>query len=214
MIRKILYILITVTALSGCQSAYYATMEKVGLHKRDILLDRVEETTAAQEEAKEEFQSALQQLSSLIQFDGGELQAQYELSQQHYDDSLAAATDVSNHIDKIEDVASALFDEWQDEIEEYSNKSLQRQSQKKLRDTERKYKSVISKMHRAEEKMAPVLSALKDNVLFLKHNLNAQAIGALKSEYKVLKRDIELLIKEVNSSIENSRSFIETLKKS
>jgi len=198
--------------LIGCDSTYYATMEKFGQHKRDILVNRVENTTESQEEAKQQFASALEQFSSLIQFDGGDLQDQYEASQQHYDDSLAAANEVSANIDSIENVAEDLFDEWQEEIEQYSSQSFKRQSQQKMRETRRNYEAVVKKMRRAEAKMEPVLVAFKDNVLFLKHNLNAQAIGSLKSEYQVIKRDIEALIKEVNASIDNSREFIDALK--
>ena len=113
-----------VLALVGCDSTYYATMEKFGQHKRDILVSRVENTTESQEEAKQQFASALEQFSSLIQFDGGDLQDQYEASQQHYDDSLAAANEVSANIDSIENVAEDLFDEWQEEIEQYSSQSF------------------------------------------------------------------------------------------
>lgn len=201
-----------VIALTGCDSTYYATMEKFGQHKRDILVNRVENTTESQEEAKQQFASALEQFSSLIQFDGGDLQDQYEASQQHYDDSLAAANEVSANIDSIENVAEDLFDEWQEEIEQYSSQSFKRQSQQKMRETRRNYEAVVKKMRRAEAKMEPVLAAFKDNVLFLKHNLNAQAIGSLKSEYQVIKRDIEALIKEVNASIDNSKQFIDALK--
>lgn len=202
----------SIVSLSGCDSTYYATMEKFGQHKRDILVSRVENTTESQEEAKEQFASALEQFSSLIQFDGGDLQDQYEASQQHYDDSLAAAKEVSANIDSIESVAEDLFDEWQEEIEQYSSQSFKRQSQQKMRETRRNYEAVVKKMRRAEAKMEPVLAAFKDNVLFLKHNLNAQAIGSLKSEYQVIKRDIEALIKEVNASIDNSKQFIDALK--
>lgn len=202
----------SIVSLSGCDSTYYATMEKFGQHKRDILVSRVENTTESQEEAKEQFASALEQFSSLIQFDGGDLQDQYEASQQHYDDSLAAAKEVSANIDSIESVAEDLFDEWQEEIEQYSSQSFKRQSQQKMRETRRNYEAVVKKMRRAEAKMEPVLAAFKDNVLFLKHNLNAQAIGSLKSEYQVIKRDIEALIKEVNASIDNSKQFIDVLK--
>ena len=34
--------------LSGCQSAYYGAMEKVGKHKRDIMVDRVSEAKDSQ----------------------------------------------------------------------------------------------------------------------------------------------------------------------
>jgi hypothetical protein len=46
-----------------------------------------------------------------------------------------------------------------------------------------------------------VLSALKDNSLYLKHSLNAQAIGALKGQYKTIKRDVESLVSQMSKAI-------------
>jgi hypothetical protein len=212
MFNKTIFSALLLFLLVGCQSAYYSAMEKVGTHKRDILIDRVEEATASQEEAKEEFMSALEQLSKLIAFDGGELQTQYELSKHSFESSNEAAQEVSTRITSIEHVAEALFDEWRDEIEQYSSQSLKRQSKLQLNTTEKRYLTVIKAMHNAEDKMSPILSALKDNMLYLKHNLNAKAIGALKGEYKVIKQDINRLIIQMNKSIEDSQAFIETLK--
>jgi hypothetical protein len=212
MINKTILVAFSLFLLIGCQSAYYSAMEKVGTHKRDILIDRVEEATSSQEEAKEEFISALEQLSKLINFDGGELQTQYDLSKDSFDSSNEAAQEVSARINSIEDVAEALFDEWRDEIDQYSSQSLKRQSKLQLNTTEKRYLTVINAMHKAEDKMLPILSALKDNMLYLKHNLNAKAIGALKGEYKIIKQDINRLIIQMNKSIEDSQAFIATLK--
>ncbi|MBG23974.1 MAG: DNA repair protein, partial [Idiomarinaceae bacterium] len=66
-----------VVFLAGCQSAYYGAMEKVGIHKRDILVDRVDDARDAQADAQEEFKSALERLDEMLQIDGGELEAQY-----------------------------------------------------------------------------------------------------------------------------------------
>jgi len=198
-------------SLIGCQSAYYSAMEKVGTHKRDILIDRVKSATDSQEDAKEEFSSALEQFASLINFDGEELQTQYELSKERYESSQEAAEKVSSKIDSIEHVAQALFDEWRDEIEQYSNVSLKRQSEQQLYKTEKRYVSVLKAMRSAEEKMHPVLAALKDNMLYLKHNLNAKAIGALKGEYQTIKSDVSRLITQMNKSIADSQAFIKTL---
>ncbi|MEW6989050.1 DUF2959 domain-containing protein [Colwelliaceae bacterium 6441] len=214
MTKNIFTFFVLILLLSGCQSAYYSAMEKVGTHKRDILIDRVEDATTSQEEAKEEFISALEQLSQLIAFDGGELQSQYELSKQSYDDSKEAADDVSARIASIEHVAEALFDEWRDEIEQYTSATLKHQSRRQMNNTEKRYLAVIKAMHKAEAKMPPILSALKDNMLYLKHNLNAKAIGALKDEYKIIKQDIDRLIIQMNQSIEDSKTFINTLKSS
>ena len=197
--------------LTACQSAYYSAMEKVGVYKRDIMVDRVEEAKDAQQNAQQQFKSALAQLTQLINFDGGDLEEQYQLINDQYQQSEQAAANVSNRINKIEEVAEALFDEWADEITQYSSEKLKRQSQLKLKQTQRRYHKLIRAMHKAESKMSPVLAALKDNSLYLKHNLNARAIGVLQGEFKSIKLNVEVLIKEMNVAITQSQQFIDLL---
>ncbi|WP_114324735.1 DUF2959 domain-containing protein [Candidatus Colwellia aromaticivorans] len=208
-----LCVIISFITLSGCSSAYYSAMEKVGIHKRDIMVDRVVDAKESQQDAQEQFKSALAEMTALINFDGGDLEEQYNVIQEQYEDSKDAAERVSSRIEKIEDVSDALFEEWEDEIDEISSSSLKRQSATKLRETQRRYQSLIKSMRKAESKMAPVLSALKDNSLFLKHNLNAKAVGALQGEMVSIKRDVSALIKEMNSAIEQSQKFIDMLEK-
>jgi DNA repair exonuclease SbcCD ATPase subunit len=198
--------------LTACSSTYYSAMEKVGLEKRDILVDRVEDARDSQEEAQEQFASALEQFSALVKFDGGELEDIYERLSDEYESSVEAAEDVGERIDSIEKVAGDLFEEWRDELEEYSNASLRRDSERKLNETERQYDRLVSAMRRAESRMEPVLEALQDNVLYLKHNLNASAIGALQGELGSIRADVDRLIAEMNAAIAESDSFIATLK--
>lgn len=197
--------------LTACQSAYYGAMEKVGYHKRDIMVDRVTAAKESQEQAQEQFSSALEEMQALLNHDGGDLEKAYNKAKDEYESSQEAADDVSNRIDKVEDVAQALFDEWQTEIGEISKASLRRNSETKLRDTQRSYQQLVKTMRRAESKMPPILTAMKDNMLYLKHNLNAQAIGAIKGEFASLQTDISSLIKEMNTSIAESNKFIESI---
>ncbi|WP_085297552.1 DUF2959 family protein [Cognaticolwellia mytili] len=209
--KRYALLVFTAIAMLGCQSAYYSAMEKVGVHKRDIMLDRVENAQTAQQDAQQQFKSALDQLSQLINYDGGDLAAQYELVNDQYEASKSSAEEVESRIVAIENVADALFDEWNDEIQQYSSASLKQQSQQKMKKTQRNYQSLIKSMYRAKDRMAPVLAALKDNSLYLKHNLNAQAIGALQGEYKTIKRDVESLVAEMSKAIEQSQQFIDLL---
>ncbi|MCL1138063.1 DUF2959 domain-containing protein [Shewanella pneumatophori] len=197
--------------LGGCQSAYYGAMEKVGYHKRDIMVDRVEDAKESQEDAQEQFSSALEEMQALLNHDGGDLESAYNKAKDEYESAQDAADDVTNRIDKVEDVAEALFDEWQTEIGEISKASLRRNSESKLKETRRSYSQLVKSMRRAESKMEPVLTAMKDNMLYLKHNLNAQAIGAIKGEFASLQTDISGLIKEMNKSIDESNKFIASL---
>lgn len=197
--------------LTACQSAYYSAMEQVGVHKRDILVDRVEDTRESQEDAQEQFKDALEQFKSVVSFDGGKLDDLYNRLQSEYDDSVSAAEEVSNHIDEVEQVSEDLFEEWEEELTKYSNASLRAQSAAKLRETKARYAYLLRSLKKAEKRMPPVLSALQDNVLFLKHNLNARAIGSLKSEYQGIKSNIDLLIVDMEKAITESNRFIKQM---
>jgi hypothetical protein len=59
--------------------------------------------------------------------------------------------------------------------------------------------------------MEPVLAALNDNVLYLKHNLNAKAVAALQVEFRAIEDDIEVLIAEMRKSIASSNAFIDSM---
>ncbi len=205
-------VLVAALMAGGCQSAYYAAAEQVGYHKREILVDRVEDARDAQADAEEQFESAQQHLLSLIDFDGGELQRVYEDLADEYESSRDAADEVSSRIDAIEDVADALFDEWGEELEQYSNARLRTDSERKLKDTQRRYDQLVKVMRRSEKRMEPVLAALNDNVLYLKHNLNAQAVAALKTEFSNIDREIDVLIEEMRKAIASSDEFIESLR--
>lgn len=198
--------------ISGCQSAYYSAMEKVGVHKRDILVDRVEDTRDAQDEAQQQFVSALEQFRSVVNFDGGDLEKVYNKLQKEYDRSEAAANDVREHIENVEHVAQALFDEWEDELDQYSSQNLRRDSARALAETKTRYKQLRASLTRAESRMQPVLSALLDNTLYLKHNLNARAIGSLKGEFAGIKADIDRLVADMQRSIKQSDQFIRDMK--
>ncbi|MEZ8464888.1 DUF2959 domain-containing protein [Vibrio splendidus] len=207
----LIVIVLSIFTLTGCQSAYYSAMEQVGYHKRDIMVDRVEDAKESQQDAQEEFTSALEALSSLTNFSGGDLEDMYNQINDKYQDSEKAAQNVSDRIAAIEDVSDALFAEWQSELDLYTSDSLRRSSEKKLRETQSSYKTMLSAMKRAEKKMDPVLNTLRDNTLYLKHNLNASAVGSLQGEFMSLEKDIAYAIEQMNAAIAESDKFLAQL---
>jgi sugar-specific transcriptional regulator TrmB len=208
----VLIAILWVSFFGGCSTAYYGAMEKVGIHKRDILVDRVEDARDAQSEAQEQFKSALEQFGAVVQIENTDLKKAYDKLNAEYEDSEKAANKVSERINKVESVADDLFEEWEDELKLYKSADLRRSSQGKLQKTKTRYREMLASMHRAEKSMAPVLRTFRDNVLFLKHNLNAQAIGSLRSEFSTLKGEIDGLIKNMNEAIKTSNKFIADIK--
>lgn len=196
---------------AGCRSTYYTTMEKFGVHKRDMLKENVEEARDEQKKAAEQFKDALTRLRELYNIDGGDLEKTYDRLKADFDRSEKRATAVRERIDKVETVAADLFKEWEQEINQMESSSLASQSREKLRATREKYASLHSAMQRAESSMEPVLKQFRDQVLYLKHNLNAQAIGALKGETLDIEKEIQQLIRDMNASIQEADSFIQGL---
>ena len=197
--------------LSACQTAYYGAMEKFGYEKRDILVNRVENAREAQQEAKRQFESALEQFIATTNFSGGELERQYNKLKDAYDDSDSRAQAVRKRIDDVERVAQDLFKEWDKELKQYTDPALRRSSQNQLNATKARYQKLITVMRRAEKKLDPVLNAFRDRVLYLKHNLNARAIASLRAERAKVQADIGALVEEMNRSIREADAFIKEM---
>lgn len=208
---KFLLILALGVSLNSCGTVYYETMEQFGVHKRDILVDRVEEARDSQEAAKEQFSSALEQFSALLNFDGGDLQATYTRLNTEFEKSEDRAENVRDKIRAVENVSTDLFKEWESELDLYTNQSLRRASETSLSDTRALYQQLVTSMHRAENKMVPVIDAFRDQVLFLKHNLNSRAIASLRTELVGIESDISALIQDMETSISESNKFLSEL---
>lgn len=209
--RRFIFACFALLALGGCQSAYYSAMEKAGIHKRDILVDRVEESRDAQQEAKQQFKDALERYRSVVEVKGGDLEKRYDALNAEYEASVASARDVRARIEAVEDVADALFREWESELKQYSNASLKAASAKELNRTRAEYRTLIQRMKAAEKRIDPVLSVLRDQVLFLKHNLNARAISALHGEYRTLQGNVDQLMADMQRAIDEADTFIRRL---
>ena len=206
-----LAVVVALLAVLGCTMAYYEALETVGIEKRDILVDRVEDARDAQTDAKEQFESALEQYRSVVAIDGGSLEETYDRLNDQYEASESRAEAVTDRIEAVEAVAGDLFDEWENELDDYSDAGLRRQSERLLRDTRTRYQEVVAAMHRAEGAMAPVLTLFQDQVLVLRHNLNARAIGALENELDEIEQATSALIDEMERAIAEASAFIESM---
>jgi uncharacterized protein YukE len=205
-------LLAIVLAFCGCKSTYYGFWEKFGYEKRDILVDRVKDARDEQEKAKEEFKTTLQTFQELTGFQGGDLEAKYKKLDAAYNDAKGRADEVHERVDSVEKVANDMFSEWQTELGKYDNQDMKRQSEQKLNETKARYQQLIAVMRESEKRMDPVLKVFNDQVLFLKHNLNAQAIASLQSTAVAIEADVQQLIKDMERSIDEANQFIGQMK--
>jgi hypothetical protein len=199
--------------LSACDTVYIATMDKMGYAKRDILSSRVKSARDAQEDAKKDIQSALEQFGNVVAYQGGDLEGTYKKLNGELQNSEDSAETVRKRIRDVESVADALFSEWENELGQYSSTDLRRKSEAKLNQTKARYKDMLGAMNRAEQRIDPVLRPLRDQVLYLKHNLNARALAAMKGELVKVDAQVDRLVREMNRSIAEADKFIQAMEK-
>ena len=195
----------------GCQTTYYTFWEQFGKEKSHLLKEQVEKAQSAQREATEQFKDVLTRLKVMYGVEGGELEEFYNRLKADYEESEKRADDVRSRIEKVEEIATDLFSEWEKEIQEISSSQLRSKSKESLRATIERYARLQTAMTKAEGSMEPVLKRLKDYVLYLKHNLNAQAVGALKGEVNNIEVEVGRLIKDMGKSIDEADRFLKSL---
>lgn len=187
-------------------------METFGVHKRDILVDRVQDGREAQEDARKQFQTTFEAFKSLTGFNGGSLESTYNKLKSGHERASDRAATVASKIKSMDRVAQDLFSEWKTEIGTYQGADLRAKSTDLLRETQERYGRLIAAMRAAEARMPPVLAKFNDHVLFLKHNLNAKAIASLQDTVVQIGGDVDHLIGEMQRSIDEADQFITAMK--
>ena len=203
--------LLSLVLLCGCRSAYYSTMEKFGVHKRDLLKKSVVAAREDEKAAGQQFTNALTRLKEVYGFQGGDLEKAYNGLSREYERSVERANVVHKRIKEMETVAADLFAEWQKELQQITSSKLQESDRDKLQETRRRYDELHAALKRAERSMDPVLTRLRDQVLYLKHNLNAAAIASLRGESTNIQAEIAKLLEDMNAAIAQADTFINTL---
>jgi len=204
-------LLLSLGGAAGCRSAYYSTLEAFGVHKRDLLVDRVEEARDAQAEARTQFADALEAFRSVQSVEGGDLEKLYDRLKGELDGSEERVDDVRGRIGDVERVSADLFAEWSKESESIHSPELRERDEALLRDTKERYATLIAAMHKAESKMEPVLVRFRDQVTYLKHNLNARAVASLSGALEGIESDVGALIQEMEASIAEADAFLASM---
>jgi hypothetical protein len=210
-LARLAAVLLLAALATGCRSTYYAVWEQFGVQKRHLLKDAVEDIQDNQKEAGEQFTDALTRLRQMYQVDGGKLEATYDKMKGDYDRCAATAQAIHKRIGDLDTVAADLFKEWEQEITTITSPKLQMDSRRKLAQTQQRFRALRGTLGESSTRMDGVLTKFNDQVLYLKHNLNAQAIGQLKGEADDIEQEIQTLIKEMSASISEADAFIQTL---
>lgn len=198
-------------SMSGCSRTYYKAMKTLGKEKRDILVSRVKDSKKDQQQAKEQIKTTMESFQELTGFNGGSLEKNYKKLNGEYEKAADSAKKLHDRIDSIDQVSNDLFKEWQGEIEGMEDKKLKVQSASMLRQSRLNEAGYVKSMRQTETRMTPVITAFHDQVTFLKHNLNARAIGSLKGTSAKISTDVDVLLASLDGSMAQADTLINSL---
>lgn len=198
--------------LLGCSSIYYNFWEKLGKEKRDLLRSNAISAAEEQEQVQQQFKDTLERIKKEYKFEGGQLEQTYELLKTDYEVAEAKSNELRERVEKVKEIGNDLFAEWQEEAGQINNRRLRQDSLKKRKETITKFDQMVKSMNLVESSLQPVLNKFHDQVLYLKHNLNAQALGALKTEFTSIEQEIRNLIKDIEKSSYYADKFINELR--
>lgn len=193
------------------RTAYYTARESIGDHKRSIVVYQVEQACSSLQDTRDEFEDALARFKTLVSVNEQTLEQKYHLLNRKYQLCKAKSEAFNERISLIEEVSEALFLEWENELNDYTNRALRNSSKQQLKTARQNYVRLIKAMRKAESKIQPVLLVFKDQVLYLKHNLNARAIAALQHEFIEIGLDISALIQAMEQTIAEASAFVYVL---
>jgi outer membrane murein-binding lipoprotein Lpp len=206
-----LSVIVFALVLSGCHSTYYKAMSTLGKEKRDILVSRIKDAKKDQDQTKQKLQTTMESFQALTGFKGGSLEKSYKRLNSDYEDAASQADKLHDKIQSIDQVSNDLFKEWQGEINAMDNGKLKSQDSVMLRNAKVRQATYMRAMHQTEDQIAPVLKTFHDQVLFLKHNLNARAIGSLKNTSAGLQSDVAGLVQSIDASSQEADKLISSL---
>ncbi len=104
MLIKLLLLMVATVVFAACENpvkkaarnAGYAAYEMVGVQKRDLLKNRINETREEQKEAGEQFADSLEKLQKLYGLEGDKLEAQYKKVKSSFQESKEQVQEVKN----------------------------------------------------------------------------------------------------------------------
>jgi hypothetical protein len=199
------------TMLGSCQAMYFTTMEKLGVEKREILLDRLEEAHDKLQIAQVRFDGSLSAFREIVGGEEGNLQQNYDRYSDSYDKSEDAAADFYDTVASVQVVAGLMFDEWKRDSGEILDNNLRRASRENYTKATARYERTLRAFRRVEARMDPVLTTFRDHVLYLKLNLHPQALSTLRDNEKDVVDDLQELGQLIKNALKEGAELIEAM---
>jgi hypothetical protein len=194
------FLLMGLLLLSGCQSVHRAASERFSLARQDSLVREIDRASRLHQATADQLGVALETYQYVLDPEEFSLRERYELLSREYVRAERLAADTRERIEDMEHAARAHFVDWENRLYEYTDPVIRNASRQQLDASRQEYERVVTHVRRTETRTNRVIQAFGDQVRFLRHNLNQQAIGALRNPATELQLEVTDLMEEMQKA--------------
>ncbi len=193
--KHLLVCTLAVFVLSACQHAPPPTVQ----------------TSSKVGSIQKQYDGALDAFRKVVAFDGGDIEKRYRAAKQSYERGAIKAESANHLIRRIDDSAKQVLAEWESEIKDYSDRARQQDSRARLDAARAHHEKTMSELREAQSAMQPVLTQMRDLVLYLRHRLNEIALRGVPARANEVESDVAEYLESIDKAIERADSFLENL---
>ena len=193
--------------LGGCQTVREGA-ESSAQPKRNPLIGEVRNVRVAQQQTKDQFLMTLASFGALIDQTGGEVRNGYEAFSDELQKSESMAAALRERIGHLEEKGRLYFEPRESSLYGFTDRGSDQTGDAKSNATHQRYQDLLRAMKQAEQDIDPVLTVFRDQLVFAKYNLNAEAIARLQDELAAVEADTATLVGKLDSAIAEADTFI------
>ncbi|MFT5286018.1 MAG: hypothetical protein ACI8TQ_002186 [Planctomycetota bacterium] len=197
--------------LGSCQAMYLSAMETIGVDKREIMFERIEDASDAAVISSQRIDEAYQIYRGMIFEEAGDLYEAHDLLTFFLELCHDGAEDYQERIEKIQAVATPMFEEWKAESGEIHDDELRRKGRTNFTKAVTQYEQLMRAMRDVDADTTPLLNRFRDHVLFMKINLNTNAWDPLRKHDVDFANELSMLTRRMDVVQERIEKFLNTV---
>ena len=195
--RSLAVVLPVLAGLTACKGS---SKQMVGLRRVDDLLGRIERVHVECELSRESARIALDTLHAVVAL-GTDAMASYAELVDALEVSEERAEALRAVIKPMDRAAEQVFEQWNSDLNSFTRAEMRKRSRDRMLDTRERYDAIITAAEPAREAYEELNAGLRDCVLFLGHDFNANAVAEIESDVLALTQ----LASELDERLEECR---------
>ena len=186
-------------------------METIGIDKREIMFERIEDASDSAVINSHRIDEVYQIYRGMLFEEQGDLHVAHDRLTFFLDLCEDGADDYRSRIEKIQAVATPMFEEWKAESGDILDDELRRKSRTNFTKAVTQYEQLMRAMRAVDSETTPLLRRFTDHVLFMKINLNTNAWEPLRKHNEDFESELSMLTRRMDVVQERIAKFLTTV---